>query len=169
MVVAHHVHQPRRLMSGETLEGFSCGVPPIDAWAAERAPSAAQYGTAVVYASFVDDATESDAPQAVAGFYTLSAYSVERSSVAGGWLRRNTLDRIPAILIGMLGVSRQCQGEGLGWQLLQDAIMRPRRISRQLGSRAIIVEPYDDSTRSFYEHFGFRPIPGSNSMYLRLA
>ena len=84
MVVAHHVHQPRRLMPGETLEGFSCGVPPIDAWAAERAPSAAQYGTAVVYASFVDDATESDAPQAVAGFYTLSDYSVERSSVAGG-------------------------------------------------------------------------------------
>jgi hypothetical protein len=47
--------------------------------------------------------------------------------------------------------------------------MRARGIGQQLGLRAIIVEPYDDSARSFYPYFGFNPIPGSTSMYWRLA
>lgn len=162
MGVAHRFLKPQRLESGDTLDGFSCGVPLIDSWAMERAPLAAKHGTAVAY---VSRTTEGE----VAGFYTLSAYSVNRDSVLGGWLRRNTPDRIPAIQIGMLGVSSRFQGEGLGWKLLQDAIERAHVISGQLGSRAIIVDPYDDTARSFYEHFGFRPIPGSTSMYLRLV
>lgn len=162
MGVTHRFLQPRRLESGDELKGFSCGIPLIDTWANKRASTAAKHGTAVTYVSRTAEGE-------VAGFYTLSAYSVERDSVLGGWLRRNTPDRIPAILIGMLGVSQQFQGEGLGWKLLQDAIARAHSISQQLGSRAIIVEPYDDAARSFYNHFGFQPIPGSHSMYLRLA
>lgn len=162
MGVAHRFQQPQRLDPSDNLKGFSCGIPLIDSWANDRAVSAAKHGTAITYVSHT---TEGE----IAGFYTLSAYSVNRDSVLGGWLRRNTPERIPAILIGMLGVAQQFQGEGLGWKLLQDAIARSRSISLQLGSRAIIVDPYDDSARSFYSHFGFRPIPGTNSMYLRLA
>jgi GNAT superfamily N-acetyltransferase len=162
MGVASIFLKPRRLEKGESLKGFSCGVPLIDTWARERAVSAVKHGTAVPYVSFTVD-------EEVAGFYTLSAYSIDRDGVTGGRLRRNTPERIPAILIGMLGVSQQFQGKGLGWKLLYDAVMRARSISQQLGSRAISVEPYDDSARSFYTHFGFSPIPGSNSMYWRLA
>ncbi|MBT1175451.1 GNAT family N-acetyltransferase [Bifidobacterium sp. LC6] len=146
----------------DNIQDFSCGIPLIDDWAHKRALGAAKHGTAVPYIS-------TTAEGAIAGFYTLSAYSVNRDSVLGGWLRRNTPDRIPAILIGMLGVDVRFQGEGLGWKLLQDAIIRAHAISQQLGSRAIIVDPYNDSARSFYEHFGFRPIPGNDSMYLKLA
>lgn len=162
MGVASIFLKPRRLEKGESLRSFSCGVPLIDTWARERAVSAVKHGTAVPYVSFRVEGE-------IAGFYTLSAYSIGRDGVPGGWLRRNTPNRIPAILIGMLGVSRQFQGKGLGWKLLHDAVTRSGGISRQLGSRAIIVEPYDDSARSFYEHFGFSPIPGSDSMYWRLA
>ncbi|WP_236034320.1 GNAT family N-acetyltransferase [Bifidobacterium saguinibicoloris] len=154
--------KPRRLEENDDMQDFSCGVALIDDWAHGRALSAVKHGTAVPYIS-------TTAEGEIAGFYTLSAYSVNRDSVLGGWLRRNTPDRIPAILIGMLGVDKRFQGDGLGWKLLQDAIMRARAISRQLGSRAVIVDPYDDSTRSFYEHFGFKPIPGSDGMYLRLV
>ena len=162
MGVASIFLKPRRLEKGESLRDFSCGIPLIDTWARERAVSAVKHGTAVPYVSFTVE-------EEVAGFYTFSAYSIDRDDVPGGWLRRNTPDRIPAILIGMLGVSRQFQGKGLGWKLLHDALTRARGISQQLGSRAIIVEPYDDSARSFYMHFGFSPIPGSNSMYWRLG
>lgn len=95
---------------------FSCGVPFIDKWAAQRAPSSTQHGMAVAYVSF----TASGEP---AGFYTLSAYSA----------------------------------------------LRARSVSGALGSRALIVEPYDDKARAFYAHFGFQPIPGTTSMYLRLV
>lgn len=162
MGMTHQFRQPQRLGPNDNLKEFSCGIPLIDSWASNRAPSAAKHGTAVTYVSRTVEGE-------IAGFYTLSAYSVSRDSVLGGWLRRNTPERIPAILIGMLGVAQQFQGEGLGWKLLQDAIARSRGISLQLGSRAIIVDPYDDSARSFYSHFGFKPIPGTNSMYLRLA
>lgn len=162
MGMTSRFHAPKRLDPGETPGNFSCGVDMIDQWAAERAPMAAKHGTAVTYVSRTDDGK-------TAGFYTLSAYSVNRDDVAGGWLRRNTPSRIPAILIGMLGVAEDCQGEGLGWMLLQDAIARAHHIGEQLGSRALIVDPYDDHARSFYGHFGFRPIPGSDSMFLRLV
>lgn len=162
MGLTHSFLQPRRLKESDSLQGFSCGISFIDNWAHERASSAAKHGTAVPY---ISTTTEGE----IAGFYTLSAYSVNRDSVLGGWLRRNTPDRIPAILIGMLSVDQRFQGEGLGWRLLQDAIICAHAISQQLGSRAIIVDPYDDSSRSFYEHFGFKPIPGSDSLYLKLS
>ena len=100
----------------ENGEVLSCGVPFIDKWAAQRAPSSTQHGMAVAYVSF----TASGEP---AGFYTLSAYSA----------------------------------------------LRARSVSGALGSRALIVEPYDDKARAFYAHFGFQPIPGTTSMYLRLV
>jgi len=112
----HHFQRPRKLGPEERMGKFSCGVPFIDKWAAQRALSSAQHGTAVAYVSF----TASDEP---AGFYTLSAYSV----------------------------------------------LRARSASGALGSRALIVEPYDDKARAFYAHFGFQPIPGTTSMYLRLV
>ncbi|TPF86091.1 hypothetical protein BW13_07720 [Bifidobacterium sp. UTCIF-37] len=154
--------RPRRMEPGEDLADFHCGVPLIDEWAHTRATSAAKHGTAVVY---VSRTTAGD----TAGFYTLSSYAVERSRVLGGWLRRNTPDRIPAILLGMLGVALPYRGEGLGWRLLQDAIARARAASEQIGARALIVDPYDDSAESFYAHFGFQEIPGTDSMYLRLV
>ena len=158
----HQFLKPQRINADNTLSDFSCGVPLINQWARNRSATAVKHGTAVTY---VSRTTEGEA----AGFYALSAYSVDRADVLGGWLRRNTPDRIPAVLIGMLGVDRRFQGEGLGWKLLQDAIMRAQSISRQLGSRAIVVDPYDEAARAFYAHFGFSPIPGSSSMYLKLA
>lgn len=112
----HHSQRPRKLGPEERMGKFSCGVPFIDKWAAQRAPSSTRHGTAVAYASF----TASGEP---AGFYTLSAYSV----------------------------------------------LRARSVSGALGSRALIVEPYDNKARAFYAHFGFQPIPGTTSMCLRLV
>ena len=43
---------------------------------------------------------------------------------ANGWLRRNSPDPIPAILLGMLGVDMRYQTMHVGAQLLRDAAMR---------------------------------------------
>ena len=136
--------EPRRLNPGETLEGFSCGVELIDNWANRHAPYAAKRGTAVPYVCFTTSGE-------VAGFYAISAYSIDRDAVRGGWLKRNAPAKIPVILLGMLGVDSRFQHQGLGWMLLQD------------------VDPYDDVSRGFYQHFGFRDVPGSNSMFVRLV
>ena len=69
--------EPRRLNPGETLEGFSCGVELIDNWANRHAPYAAKRGTAVPYVCFTTSGE-------VAGFYAISAYSIDRDAVRGG-------------------------------------------------------------------------------------
>lgn len=99
--------EPRRLQPGEELGSFSCSVELIDDWAAKHASYAAKQGTAVPYVCFTTDGD-------VAGFYAISAYSIDRETVRGGWLRRNVPAKIPAILLGMLGVDSRFQKRGLG-------------------------------------------------------
>ena len=117
-------------------------------------------GTAVVYACFADEQ--------VAGLYSLSVHSVARSDVRGGWLRRNTPEQIPAVLLGMLGVDKDCQGQGLGRSLLRDAVLRARNVSREIGARALLVDPADEGASQFYEHYGFRPLPETERLFLPL-
>ena len=67
-------------------------------------------------------------------------------------------------------VSFTASGEPAGFYTLSAySALRARSVSGALGSRALIVEPYDDKARAFYAHFGFQPIPGTTSMYLRLV
>ena len=86
---------PRRLTAKDDADGFDCGLPVVNDWLRNQLRNAGKQHTAVAYATFCDGA--------LAGFYTLSAYSISHAE-ANGWLRRNSPDPIPAILLGMLGV-----------------------------------------------------------------
>lgn len=154
--------KPRRLAEQDALEEFLSGESAIDAWLHTRAKKAARNGTAITYVSHTQDGH-------LAGFYSISANSVKRDEIHGGWLARNTPDQIPVILLGMLAVDQSAQGHGLGWMLLQDALNRSLSISGQVGARAVIVDPLTPDVERFYEHFGFRHIPDSRRMYLKLV
>lgn len=151
---------PRKLAGEDDLDDFCCGVAAVDDWAHARARGAEKSGTAVVYVVRCGEA--------VAGLYSLSSHSVCRDDVRGGWLRRNVPEAIPVILLGMLGVDKRFQGEHLGASLLGDAIRRSVLVAEQIGAKALLVDPADDAARSFYEKYGFRPIPGMDRMYLSL-
>lgn len=159
--------KPRRLEDDDELDGFHSGEPALDDWLTRQAKRSLKQGTAVTYISF-------DERGSLAGFYTLSANSVVRDSVGGGWLARNTPVQIPVILLGRLAVDERCQGNGLGWRLLQDAAGRALSTSRQIGARALIVDSLHDAATRFYTRYGFRPIPGKSAdaparMFLKLA
>ncbi len=87
--------KPDCLAPGEGMGGFRCGDPIVDAWAATHASRARERGTAIVYVTRCGDD--------IAGFYSLSAHSVAREEVSGGWFWRNAPSQVPAILLGMLG------------------------------------------------------------------
>lgn len=151
---------PRQLDEKDDLSSFSCGVEIVDDWVRHRAQKAMSHGTAVVYVCLADDR--------VAGLYSLSAHSVARSDVRGGWLRRNTPEQIPAVLLGMLGVDKDYQGLGIGKSLLRDAILRARSVSREIGARTLLVDPAGESTSQFYEKYGFRTLPETERLFLPL-
>lgn len=155
--------KPRRLEDGETLDDFCSGVEVVDDWARNRAPYAKKRGSAIVYVSFA--ATEE---KSVAGFYSLTSHSITRSSVNGGWLKRNAPSSIPVFLLGMLGVNQQYQGTGLGSMLLRDAVVRSLSAAGTVGAKALVVDPADEGVQGFYLHYGFLEIPGMDTMYIPL-
>lgn len=96
---------PRRLTAEDDADGFDCGLPVVNDWLRNQLRNAGKQHTAVAYATFCDGAP--------AGFYTLGAYSIGHAE-ANGWLRRNSPDPIPAILLGMLGVAMRYQTMHVG-------------------------------------------------------
>ena len=150
---------PRALGPGDPIDGFECGIPLIDSWVAKRATGARKAGTAVVYATFCEGI--------LAGFYSLSSQSIMRNNTSE-WITRNSLEQIPVILLGMMGVDRRFQGCGLGRDLLLDAVHRAESVAAQIGARALVVDPVDDASRAFYAAHGFRQIPGTGRMYAKL-
>lgn len=85
---------PRRLTMEDDIDGFDCGLPVVNNWLRNQLKNAGRQHTAVAYATFSNGV--------LAGFYTLSAYGINHTE-ANGWLKRNSPDPIPAILLGMLG------------------------------------------------------------------
>lgn len=162
MGVAGRFRAPVQLPEGRTLSDFSSGLSIVDTWARKHAHNAKRRGTAVVYVAFTSDG------ETAAGFYTLSTHSVDRESIIGGWLKRNSPSQVPAILLGMLGVDSRFQEQGLGAALLADALARSVAIADTIGAKCLIVDPANDEARSFYARYGFAPIPGAPRMYLPL-
>lgn len=56
-------------------------------------------------------------------------------------------------------MDREYQGLRLGGRLLLDARARALSTSREAASFAIITDARDEDVRSFYEYYGFRPLP----------
>ena len=97
----------------------------------------------------------------VAGFYTLSAGSVERETLPEDVMKRLPRYPVPVALLGRLGVDRRWVGQGLGRALLIDALRRVHHASDSLAVYAMVVDAKDDRARAFYERFGFIVLPDS--------
>lgn len=153
--------KPRRIELDDDLSGFHCGKDLLDSWLIEHALNALNRGTAVTYVTM-------DGNGSLAGFYSLSANSMSRGDVHGGWLSRNTPEQIPVILLGMLAIDERHQGQGLGSMLLKDAVERALAASSQIGARALVVDPLDDDATGFYERYGFAHLKDTTRMFAKL-
>lgn len=137
---------PESLDNGHDCATFDCGAPTIDAWLRTQAHRNEAGGASRTYVVAVDGT--------VVAFYSLSAFSLQRSTMTGR-VSRNMPDPIPAILIGRLAVDRSCSRQGIGTGLLRDALLRCRDISEDLGARVVAVEAIGEDAATFYEARGF--------------
>lgn len=128
---------------------FASGSPPLDRYLKE---SASQDVRRLVASCFV---VVEAATQSVAGYFTLSAYSVPANEMPLDVLKR--LPRypvLPAALVGRLAVDARFQGRGLGAAMLADAALRVLRGDAK--AFALLVEAKDESAAAFYQRHGFR-------------
>jgi len=94
-----------------------------------------------------------------AGFYSLSALSVDVADLPSDEARKLPKLPIPATLLGRLAVDSAHQGQKLGQALLFDALVRAYNGRTQVGAMAVIVDAKHGRARAFYEHYQFRRFP----------
>lgn len=136
---------------GEThvLDGFDCGVPALNRWLANEARRAMASGTANTYV-----ATQAGDHRVVA-YYAISPHRLGREEVTSGM--SGGASQIPGYLLGRLALDKSLHGQGLGSQLLRDALERIVEAANVASGRLIIVDAIDDPTVAFYQKYGFQP------------
>ena len=130
---------------------FVSGNPALDAWLRDHALHASAMNTGRTFVWQIGD-------DVVVAYFTLAAHLVDRQAVSKR-VGRGSPSVIPAILLARLALDRSLQGEGLGAELLWDALSRAVAANRQAAARLVVVDAVDAGAGSFYRHFGFEPIP----------
>jgi GNAT superfamily N-acetyltransferase len=132
---------------------FSCGEEPLDRYLTQQARQDVERSLAAVFV-----ARDSETGR-IAGYYSLSALSVELTDFPPDVARRLPRYPIPTTLLGRLAVDAAYQGQRLGKALLFDALRRAYDQRSQVGSMAVVVDAKHDRARAFYEHHEFRRFP----------
>jgi GNAT superfamily N-acetyltransferase len=144
------ISAPEPLSDRHILDQFDCGVEALNAWLHRRAARNENEGASRTYVIHVGNR--------VVGYYSLAATSVSHA-IATGKARRNMPDPVPAALLGRLALDTKWQGQKLGVELLQDAVLRVAGAAHVIGIRAMLVHAISEDAKAFYERFGFRPSP----------
>jgi hypothetical protein len=132
--------------------GFQSGAPELDHYLHYQAGQDARRKVAAPFVTIGEN-------QAILGYYTLSAYSVqlrELTEAIAKKLPRYPL--LPATLLGGLAIGSSRRGKNLGRLLLMDALFRSWRNTSEVASVGVVVEALDEAARNFYLHHEFARI-----------
>jgi len=151
------------LGSAHELSGFSCGVKPLDIWLREHAFENQRRDLSRTYV-LVDDANN------VIGYYALTMGGVRKEALPTRYGRGLPDFDIGMVLLARLAVDEAHKGQGLGRDLLIEALGRAADAGSQVAAKFVAVDPIDESARAFYQRFGFRDVVGDpeGRMYIRI-
>ncbi|GHS96204.1 N-acetyltransferase [Synergistales bacterium] len=131
--------------------GFDCGVLALNSYLTQYASQDLRKNYAAL---FVAARNGSDK---IVGYYTLSNASISLGYIPEA--SRNSLPKyndVPAIRLGRLAVDKSMQRQGLGAELLADAVIRS--VTNVAAWAVMTVEAKDEQARAFYLKFGFESL-----------
>ena len=143
------------LSEAHLLDEFTCGVAALDGWLVRSAHHAQSMRTARTFVWHRGD-------RCVVAYFSLAAHLLNRADMptrAG----RGSPDQIPAVMLARLALSTELHSEGLGGELLHDALTRAVATSELAGARLVVVDAINESATKFYRHHGFVSVPGNPS------
>lgn len=144
------IKAPVPLTDHHVIDGFDCGVAPLDVWLKRRARANAVSGASHTYVACDGDT--------VVAYYALAAGAVASAATLGRF-RRNMPDPIPAIVLGRLAIDRGSQGKGIGRALFSDAGHRVLQAADIIGIRGLLVDAIAEEAKAFYLALGMSPSP----------
>jgi GNAT superfamily N-acetyltransferase len=144
------------------LAQFSCGNSTLDAWLREHALRAHQAGVSrtTVWAAEED-------PTVVA-YHAIAPTQLARIDLPSRSLSAG-FSLVPGFLIGRLALDQSLHGQGLGSQLLLDALERIVDAADLVGGRLVAVDAIDADAQRYYIHHGFTPIEGSSRLIMKIT
>ena len=135
-------------------EKFACEAPELTAYLRTQARKEIEAKTSACFV-MVPIAE----PGRIAGFYTLSAATIELTKLPTELARRlPRYPNLPATLLGRLARDLAFRRQGIGELLLVSALRRALDNTREVGSVAVITDPKDENAADFYRRYGFRAI-----------
>jgi len=137
------------------LTAFNCGEPDLDRWLREQAAGAAARRVA---RTFVWTDPDRD-PDRVVGYYSLAGHRLVRDDLPRS-IGRGSPTEIPAVLLARLALDRIHHGGGNGGALLAEALARIVVATDIVAARFVVMDALHEQEAGFYEHHGFRRIPG---------
>jgi GNAT superfamily N-acetyltransferase len=142
------------LSDEHNLSSFDCGIAGLDGWLKTQAHRATHSDTARVYVW-----TAAESPCVVVAYYAITPTQVRRDglsrSMTGG------VSVIPGYLLARLALDRSLQGQGLGAQLLRDALEVILTAAEAAAGRLVVVDAIDENAASFYRRHDFQPVEGN--------
>ena len=152
-----------RLADEHDLSGFDCGIKELDDWLRVHALENQRRNLSRTFV-LVDDT------KTVIGYYALAMGGVIKDELPRRLGRGLPGYQIGMVLLARLAVDSRHQGEGLGRDLMIDAIVHAAAAGQHAAARFIAVDPINESARAFYARFGFRDIEGDERgrMFMRI-
>lgn len=134
---------------------FFCEEDPLNSYLKERARQETEKFIAAVYVLTWDGRT-------IAGYYTLSQYSVDSGELPGKIIRKLRIpkyDKLPATMLGRLARDIKFKGRGVGELLIMSALEKALVQSKQIASFGVVVDAKNEKARDFYLDYGFINLP----------
>jgi GNAT superfamily N-acetyltransferase len=139
-----------RLTRDHDIEPFDCGVPALNEWLVTQAHRAQEAGAARTWVWTPLDTRR------VVGYFSVCPSRIERSYV--GARLSSGYGVVPVYLLARLALDQTLHGQGLGAQLLLDALERIVDAAGIAGGRLIVVDAIDEHAARFYRHHNFLPV-----------
>jgi GNAT superfamily N-acetyltransferase len=141
---------PEHLEAHHDSTAFDCGEPELYDWLRLQAFKNEASGASRTYVICAEGR--------IVGYYALATGAVTRAA-ATGKVRRQMPDPIPVMILARLAVDTRYQGQGLGYGLLRDALLRTLQVAAQAGIRAVLLHAMTAGARRFYQRAGFHDSP----------
>lgn len=132
---------------------FDCGEPALNDYLARYARQNQGSGIAQAFVVIGDEE-----PARILGYYSLSVAGIDKANLPAGAAKRFPNYLIPVTRLARLAVDRRAQGQGLGEDLLVDALHRCLRVAYEMGIAAVVIDAKHERAKQFYRRFEFEPL-----------